>query len=205
MSTAQQPEFVSMDEYLRLESASPIRHEYVDGWVRAMTGATNRHNRVKSNCFGSIWQSLRGRPCVPYDSDTKVRIRKLASTKYYYPDLLVVCDSNAPTDVFQDRPVLIVEVLSPSTRSIDLDEKLSAYLTIDSLDVYIILEQHKPLAIIMRRTPDGFLRETYEGMDARIELPMLGFRLNLSDVYEGVEFTASCVQEPDPEYEVSHT
>jgi Uma2 family endonuclease len=203
MSAAEIPEFVSVEGYLVSEEMATERSEYIDGWVRAMTGATNRHNRVKGNCFYQLMRALNGQRCQPYDSDTKVRIRRLGRTRFYYPDLQVVCDSNAPTEVFQDSPVLIVEILSPSTRQYDLDEKLAAYLEIPSLECYIILEQHTPIAIVMRRTEKGFLRETYEGIEASILLPFLGCSLSLRDIYEGIEFTATCVQEPVPEYEVT--
>ncbi len=87
---------------------------------------------------------------------------------------------------------------SPSTRQYDLDEKLAAYLEIPSLECYIILEQHTPIAIVMRRTQKGFLRD----IEASILLPFLGCSLSLREIYEGIEFTPTCVQEPMPEYEV---
>jgi Uma2 family endonuclease len=99
--------------------------------------------------------------------------------------------------------VLIIEVLSPSTRRYDLDEKMTAYLTIPSLECYIALEQHQPIAIVMRRSNGGFLRELVEGIEQTIDLPFLGCSLPMRDIYEGIEFTAECVQEPDPEYELS--
>jgi Uma2 family endonuclease len=203
MSTVEVPEFVSVDDYLASEEIATTRSKYIEGWVRAMTGATNRHNRVKVNCLVHLSIALKGQRCQPFDSDTKVRIRRLGRTRFYYPDLQVVCESNAPTEVFQDTPVLIVEVLSPSTRQYDLDEKFAAYLEIPSLECYIILEQHTPVAIVMRRTEKGFLRETYEGVEASILLPFLGCSSSLRDVYDGVEFTETCVQEPLPEYEVT--
>jgi hypothetical protein len=83
-----------------------------------------------------------------------------------------------------------------------LDEKLAAYLEIPSMECYIILEQHTPFAIVMRRTENGFLRETYEGVEAKIQLPFLGCSLSLRDIYVGIEFTATCIQEPAAEYEV---
>jgi hypothetical protein len=76
-------------------------------------------------------------------------------------------------------------------------------LEIPSLEYYIVLEQHKPLGIVMRRTLTGFVRETYEGVDSVVELPSLGCHLSFKDVYDGIEFTATCVQEPDPEYQLS--
>ena len=203
MSTVETPEFVSVDDYLANEAIAITRSEYIDGWVRAMTGGTNRHNRVKVNCLVSVALALKGKRCQPFDSDTKVRICSTGRKRFYYPDLQVVCESNAPTDVYQDAPVLIVEVLSPSTRQYDLDEKLDAYLSIPSIECYIILEQHMPFAIVMRRMEKGFLRETYEGNEASILLPFLGCSLAFRDIYEGIEFTATCIQEPMAEYEVS--
>lgn len=204
MSTAEKSEFVSIDDYLAAEATASTRSEYVDGWVRAMTGGTNRHNRVKMNCLVQLALTLKGKQCQPFDSDTKVRIRSQERTRFYYPDLQVVCDSTAPTEVYQDAPVLLVEVLSPSTRQVDLDEKLDAYLQIPSLESYIILEQHTPFAIVMRRTEKGFLRETYAGIEAEIAFSLLGCSLSFRDIYAGVEFTANCIQELVSEYEASN-
>jgi Uma2 family endonuclease len=94
----------------------------------------------------------------------------------------------------------VIEVLSQSTRAIDLDEKLTAYLSIESLHVYVLLEQDKPYAIAMRRTSAGFLREVYEGLSAVVALPTVGCTLSLDEVYSGVEFTPTTVQEPTATY-----
>lgn len=202
MSTAEQPQFMSVEDYLAAEELAETKSEYIDGWVRAMTGATVRHNMVKMNCAFILCGALKGKPCRPFDSDMRLRIDRRHSKRYYYPDLQVVCDSNAPTDTSQDHPVLIIEVLSPSTRAYDLDEKLAAYLKLPSLQCYLMLEQHMPFAIAMRRTPDGFLRETYEGVDAKIELPFIDCILPMSEIYDGIEFTPTCVQEPEEAYDV---
>ncbi len=76
MSAAKDPIFASVDDYLQAEELATKRHEYIEGWVRAMTGATNRHNRVKLNAIMHLAVALKGRPCFPCDSDTKVRIRR---------------------------------------------------------------------------------------------------------------------------------
>ncbi len=197
MSTAQQPDFVSVEDYLVAEELAISKSEYINGWVRAMSGASLRHNALKGNCFAYFHSALRGQRCRPCDSETKLRLRQMRQTRFYYPDVQVVCDSNSPTDVYQDHPVLIIEVLSPSTRANDLDEKLNAYLSIPSLQYYIILEQHMPFAIVMRRTIDGFLRETHEEIDAMIELLMIACKLPLREVYNGIEFTPTCVQKSE--------
>ncbi len=93
--------------------------------------------------------------------------------------------------------------MNKSSRATDLDEKLNTYLKIETLDFYIILEQHPPLAIVMLRTESGFIRIVYEGIDAVIELPVIGCDLPLVEIYASVEFTPDCVNEPDIEYEFS--
>lgn len=200
MSSAEVPEFVTVDEYLAAEETAVGKSEYVDGWVRAMTGATLRHNRIAMNCGYRLMRALDGQQCQPFNSDTKLRVRIGASARFYYPDLQVVCDSNPPTSVYQDLPVLIIEVLSPSTRSYDLDEKMNAYLQIPCLQCYIALEQHQPIAVVMRRSDAGFLRQVVEGVEGNIPLPFLGCELAMRELYDGIEFTAICVQEDEPEY-----
>lgn len=203
MSSAERPEYFSVDDYLNLEEQAQSKNEYVDGWIRAMSGATLRHNMVSVNALVSLATLLKGNPCRPFNSDTKVRIHRAGMKRFYYPDLQVVCKSNEPTSVFQDQPVLIIEVLSPSTRRYDLDEKMAAYLTIASLEYYIALEQHQPIAIVMSRTADGFLREVIEGIKTDIKLPVLECTLSMREIYEGIEFTADCIQEAEMEYEIN--
>jgi Uma2 family endonuclease len=205
MSSAEQPQYHTVDEYLGLEEKALTKSEYIDGWIRAMAGASIRHNSIKVNCLIQLGNRLRGKSCRPFDSDTKLRIERRETRRFYYPDLQVVCQSNDALSIFQDHPVLIVEVLSPSTRRYDLDEKMTAYLSIPSLEMYLILEQHQPIATVLRRCEGGFLRQTIEGMGESIELPFLGFSLPMQEIYEGIEFTDECVQEPDPEYDLTES
>jgi Uma2 family endonuclease len=108
--------------------------------------------------------------------------------RFYYPDAQVVCEINDPLMVYQDHPVLIIEVLSPSTRHIDLDEKMTAYLTIPSLQCYITLEQDQPIATVMRRSEEGFLRDVVEGLSSTIDLPQLDCSLPMTEIYRGIRF-----------------
>jgi Uma2 family endonuclease len=143
---------------------------------------------------------LRGNPCRPFNSDTKLRVAHDGATRFYYPDLQVVCESNDFRSVYQDRPILIIEVLSPATRRYDLDEKMTSYLAIPSLQSYIVLEQHQPIAILMRRTVNGFVRETIQGLNSQIDFPFLTSSLPMDEIYEGIEFTPECVQEAEETY-----
>jgi len=171
MSSADnKPELVSVEDYLTREEVARFKSEYIDGWIRAMTGASIRHNCIAGNCFLNLGNTLRGKPCKPYNSDTKVRIIREGKRRFYYPDVQVVCDSNNPLLVYQDLPVLIIEVLSPSTRANDLHEKLEAYQSIPSLECYIVLEQHQPIAYLWRRSKRGWIKETIQGIDTNRNL-----------------------------------
>lgn len=186
MSIADQLSLVSVEEYLRDELDSPIKHEYLGGVVYAMSGGRNRHNLVASNALAALWTRLRGRPCRAFNSDTKVRIRLPGHTRFYYPDASVVCRLNPDDDVYQDSPALVLEVLSESTRRVDLGEKKEAYLSVPSLDLYLLAEQDAPAVIVFRRTENGFAREVWSGLDAVIPMPELGIELPLSEVYEAL-------------------
>lgn len=133
MSSAEKPDFVDVASCLEGERSAETKHEYVDGWIRAMSGASNRHNRIATNALSVLGDRLKGKPCQAFNSDTKVKIRRGMATWFYYPDALVVCDENPQDDHFQPSPVLVVEVLSKSTRAIDLDEKLTHNATRGSM------------------------------------------------------------------------
>lgn len=184
---------VPVEDYLAGELASPIKHEYLGGVVYAMAGARNAHNAVAGNVFGALYARLRGKPCRPCNSDTKVRIRLSSHTRFYYPDASVVCQPNPPTDSFQDAPVVIVEVLSRRTRRIDEGEKRDAYLSVPSLSAYLLVEHELPAVVVHRRTDRGFVQEEYDDLDATVPLPEIGTTLPLNEIYESVGFT------PEPE------
>ncbi|MSU78603.1 MAG: Uma2 family endonuclease [Gemmataceae bacterium] len=195
MSAALKRNLISVDDYLAGELLSPIKHEYLGGVVHAMAGARVGHYQVATNTLISLGGQLRGKRCRAYGSDMKIRVIVHGQVWFYYPDVSVICNSNPSNELFQDQPVVIIEVLSKSTRRIDLGEKKDAYLTIASLQAYVLIEQELPLAVVFRRTDGGFVREVYEGLDAVIALPEIDTKLALADVYEGVEF----VPEPDDE------
>lgn len=187
MTAAPQWNFVTEDDYLAAEIGAEMKREFIGGVVYAMAGAKIRHNRIAGNAFAIFHNALRGSACSPFNSDTKVRIRLRDHTRFYYPDAMVVCDSNPDDDTFQDEPVIIVEVASESTRRIDEGEKKDAYLSIPSLGSYLVVDQETPVVLAYQRQPDtGFRREIFEGLDAIIPLPEIGSELDLSDLYEGV-------------------
>jgi Uma2 family endonuclease len=190
MTALKKPSFISVEEYLSGEEVSKVKHEYLGGAVHAMAGATILHNDIALSATLSLANQLRGKSCRPNNSDTKIRIEYADHTRFYYPDAMVVCDSNPQTDHFQDRPVVIVEVLSESTRRTDMGEKRDAYLTIPTLKVLLLVETEKPSVTVYRRQPGvGFEPELHEGLDAIIPLPEIEAELPLADLYERVSFS----------------
>jgi len=189
MTPAKKLNQLAIADYLAGELISPIKHEYLGGVVYAMAGARNAHNIIATNTVGALYARLRGRPCRPFNSDTKIRVRLASQVRFYYPDVSVVCRPNPQTDSFQDDPAVVFEVLSRQTRRIDEGEKKDAYLTIPSLAAYVILDQDTAAAVIFRRTEGGFVREVYEGLDAVLPLGEIGIDLPLAEIYEAVEFT----------------
>jgi Uma2 family endonuclease len=205
MNALEQWNLISEAEYLAGELSSPVKHEYVGGVIHAMTGARVVHNVISGNIFATLHAMFRRKPCRAFNSDMKIRIRSSSLTRYYYPDVSVVCRSNGPQENFQDEPTILVEVLSKSTRRIDTWEKKEAYLTIPSLQLYLMVDQASPAVIAYRRTSEGFVRETHTGIESVVPLPKLSGSveewstgLALADVYEAVEF----VPEPSDEEEI---
>jgi Uma2 family endonuclease len=183
---------ISEEEYLRLEAQSPVKHEYVNGEMFAMTGGTLRHNTIALNIATALRTHLRDTPCRAFINDVRVRVAKTNS--YYYPDLLVSCargeqgmDLNAVT---VDDPVLVVEVLSTRTEATDRREKLLAYRTLTSLSEYVLISQDEARVEIHRRRGDiGWERIEYSGLET-VELASVGFEIAMRDIYEGVPIEA---------------
>ena len=150
MTPAEPMPLLSIEEYLAAETDGEVRHEYLGGYLYAMAGARTVHNRVAANFLGILHHQLRGQTCEPFNSDMKVRVQLANHTRFYYPDGMVVCSPNGPDDPFQDQPVVIAEVISESTRRTDEGEKREAYLTIPSLQVYLLIETGQPRIVAHR-------------------------------------------------------
>ena len=185
MTALRQPAAIGVDEYLASEENSPVKREYVGGAVYAMGDTTNGHNETAVNAIVSLGGRLRGKLCRAFNSDTKVRIELGGHTRFYYPDAMVVCHPNPRSDHFQDHPVVVIEVLSESTRRIDQGEKCDTYLKIPSLRVLLLVESEEMAVTVHRRTAEGgFAVEYHSGADAVIPLPEIGAELPLAELYD---------------------
>ena len=129
--------FVTVEEYLRTEPEGAVRHEYVDGLVYAMSGGSKRHAALGANFIAEFVMAARGSACRVFTNDLKVRATR---SRYYYPDVMVSCDVSDDRYT-EERPCLIVEVLSPSTEATDRREKLLTYLNIATLRHYLLVSQ----------------------------------------------------------------
>jgi Uma2 family endonuclease len=128
---------ISEDEYLQGELISDIKHEYIDGHVYAMAGASKNHERITGNIFAELRSLLRNTPCEPFASDLKVKTAR----GFFYPEVMVVCQDTSLNEYYAEAPVIIVEVLSNSTRRLDETVKKIAYQAIPTLQEYVLIEQ----------------------------------------------------------------
>jgi Uma2 family endonuclease len=190
MNAAVKLALVPAEEYLASELNSPVKREYVAGAVYAMTGGTTNHSRIAGNVFSWLHNALGSGTCEVFGSDMKVRIQLDEEHCFYYPDVLIACEVNSGDELFQDRPTLIVEVLSPSTRRIDDGEKKDHYLSIPSLQNYLLVDQDSPSVVLYRRGKSGFSREIVSGLESVVELSHPQFKLPLAEVYRRVSFAA---------------
>jgi len=185
-------EHMTPEEYLEFERASDIKHEYYGGEIRAMSGGTHEHIVITLNTGASLLAQLRGRPCFTYTSEMKVRIE--AKNSFFYPDIAVACGDLQFVDNWRDmirNPMLVIEVLSPSTESEDRGEKFQHYRELGSLQEYVLIAQDKPYIERFLRQEGGVWQfSDAQGLDAVMELSSIGCTLKLADVYERVTFEA---------------
>lgn len=188
MHAVRHTELLSAEEYLRREELSATKHEFVAGCLYAMSGANNRHNRIATNLMIELGPQLKGSPCQLFNSDAKVRIQLSQQVRFYYPDAMVVCQANSDSQTFQERPTLVVEVLSPCTRRTDLTEKKEAYLSISSLQYLLFVEQDLPRVTLLSRSGHSFVEEIFAGLEAVVPLQALNAQVALSELYARVQF-----------------
>lgn len=169
-------------KYLAGEDGSPVKHEYLGGTVHLMAGATNRHHTIALNAAVHLAIALGGKSCRLFNDETKVRIQLPEPTGFYYPDAMLVCEPISPSDHFQDRPVVVIEVLSESTGRADMGEKRDAHRTIPSPNLLLLLliEVETPaVTAYLRQAEGGFALETHDEPGAVVSLPEIGCELPL--------------------------
>ena len=180
MALNYQRHFINEQDYLEGERLSTVRHEYINGDVYAMAGASKNHDRIAGNVFAKFHAHLEAAPCAPFFSDIKVKV----DHDFFYPDVIVVCDDQTEDDYYTESPKIIVEVLSKSTRRTDQTLKRSAYQKLPSLEEYVLIEQDFVDVEICRRS-NGWRSEHYYLGD-EVYFAAIDLRLPVEAIYARV-------------------
>lgn len=176
---------LTIQEYLASEATSSVRREYLNGMVYAMSGGSVRHSALGTNLLIALGTRLRGKRCRPYNSDMLVRVQRGPDERFYYPDAMVVCEPRPLDEYYQDRPIVIFEVLSESTVRTDLGEKRDAYLRIPSLRVYVVVDSQRTVVTAFRPHLEGFDAVEVSALTDLLLLPEIECEIPLAEIYEG--------------------
>ncbi len=181
---AESKKYYTVEEYLAFEREAFEKHEYINGEIVAMAGASREHNLIGLNIAAEIRFKLKGKNCEVYANDMRVRLK---TDVYGYPDVVVVCGKPQFADSEFDillNPTVRVEVLSPSTRFKDKTEKLEDFRKLDSLKECLLIEQRKMfIEHYIKQTPNQWLLRIYENADEMINLESIGCEISLADIY----------------------
>ncbi|WP_018621702.1 Uma2 family endonuclease [Spirosoma luteum] len=181
------PKTYTFDEYVALEQAEGIRYEYWDGEVIATDGATKRHNILVQSLSRLLYPYARKKGCQVFAENVRQKLK--TGERYVYPGIIYTCD---PADLENDMgvwvnsPSLLIEVGSNATQSNDFHEKRPHYTKIPSLLYYLLVSQTEYRIEVFERNVDFWKYRITEGVEAIVDLPLLGMNLPLADVYEGI-------------------
>ena len=185
---AQPKTLISPEDYLTWERAGEVKHEYRDGEVVAMVGASREHTLIVSSTNFLLYGQVQDRPCEIYSNDMRVQIRQ--GQRYTYPDLTVVCGEPQFGDDYLDNllnPTVIIEVLSPSTEGYFRGEKFHHYRAIPSLREYLLIAQDAfRIEHFARQGEHHWLLTVADGLEASVYLASIDCTLRLADVYKKV-------------------
>lgn len=174
---------IGEDAYLRVEDTASIRHEYVDGRMCALAGASDAHNQIVINIVAAARPQIRGADCRMYANEMRLRV---SSQLYYYPDVMVVCDPTDHASMMRSRPCALLEVLSPSSQTIDQREKVLAYKQIPSLNAYLIIHQSERVVELHSRIDGDIWRIVDLQGSGKIVIPCGEIALTVEEIYEDV-------------------
>lgn len=190
--------FISETDYLAAEMNAADKHEYLNGWVYSlhwnpitnMAGASDAHVKVTGNVHYAFKTHLRGKGCGLYASDMRVKV-EAKDKAYFYPDVMVTCDpEDQQRDTAKQSPLLIVEVLSPSTKDYDKGGKFDVYRLLSSLREYVLIDPTEYLVEIFRLNEhQRWELFVFEGAESKVEFASIGLTVPIIDLYEDVVFS----------------
>ena len=187
MVTSAEKALFPPEDYLRDEECTELKHEYLDGEVWAMVGATDFHVTIAMNLAYLLKANLKDTPCQSYISDMKVHVEKVNA--FFYPDVLVTYDKKDKQNRFyKQSPIFIAEVLSPSTEAYDRGLKFSCYRQLESLKEYWLIDTQKIAIDTFRRNDDNdWVMHSYSEQEQNAMITSLDLTFPLGDLYEDVE------------------
>ena len=190
-------EFITEEEYLAREVLADEKHEYLNGFVYRlhadpitnMPGASDAHVKVTGNAHYALKTHLRGSPCSLYMADMRVKIDS-KDKAWFYPDVMVTCDpEDRKRNTMKQSPILVIEVLSPSTQDYDRGGKFAIYRQLACLREYVLIDPTQYLIEVFRLNEHRrWELYSFEGADSIVELTSIGLRCALTDFYEDVVF-----------------
>ncbi len=191
MNALPKTQYISEEEYLTMEEVSPVKHEYFNGEIFQMAGASDNHNTIAMNIAADLHQQLKKRDCKVYQNDMRLYIEK--EEIYTYPDVMVVCGKpeikkyKGLDNIL--NPVLIVEVLSDSTADYDKGAKFEQYRTIETFKEYLLVSQDaKQLTRYTKQSDGSWNLMDFIGDKTNIELFSINCKLTIDDIYDKVDF-----------------
>jgi len=180
---------VSIEEYLEMEESSIEKHEYYKGEIFAMSGAKMPHNTISKNLLGTLFTKLKGKKCQPYGSDVRIHIE--SNTLFAYPDISIICDevitrNNDDFNVL--NPVVIIEILSQSTKNYDRGEKFKLYRDIPTLKEYILIDSESiHIETFRLNEKNHWELEEYNFVTEELYVKAINEKILIADIYEGVK------------------
>ena len=186
--------YLTPEEYITLErkaipDAETVRSEYMNGEIIAMSGASLAHNLITYNISGELRNRLKSSGCLAFANEMRVSIP--TANSYFYPDVSVVCgEPRFEDDVFDTllNPIVIVEVLSPSTEAYDRGDKFAHYRQLESLQEYILVSQDKVRVDHYVRHATQWILTDFQNLDQQLPLTSIQCELPLQEIYERVPF-----------------
>ena len=170
-------EWISEEEYLQGELLAETKHEFIDGEVYAMAGASENHNLLSLNMASELKNQLKGTPCRTFMADMKVKVGAL----FFYPNVMVVCQKDDENEYYKNAPVVIVEILSKSTRRFDQTEKRLRYQKTPTLEEYVLIEQDKGEIQVFSKKDHW--QSFYYYLGDEITFSSLGVTVLVEDIY----------------------
>ena len=176
---------ISLEEYLNGEKQTPVKHEFVNGTVYAMGGASDKHGIISLNLASALSVNLPD-SCEVFISDMKLHTKKDGDQCFYYPDILVSCEASDNNKYYREKPILIIEVLSPSTERIDRTEKRERYQLIPELQEYLLIAQEYPKVEIYRRSNAWRVEEYF--IEHSFKLESVDMEFKVADLYRRIKY-----------------